>query len=295
MGLLNNDILQSGGWTHYAGASPAALGVSSFANNFLQAYMGMQEQARKKQELESINKLREAQAFALLQKENKIERGMEEQYDPKTKMTFGRDFVWDGENKKYIGGWRPLKGKDSETINFRRAMYEAKEEDKYNADSASLDHTISELRRLGNEAKELRDHPGLWRTTGILGKVPNVPGTPAADAAARLETLRSQTAFSVLQTMRQNSKTGGALGQVSDKEGELLQNNLGALSQAQSTEAFKASLNKIIKYTEDAEKRVRGAYSRKWGGETKQEKREEKPAPKTGKRLTYNPKTGMFE
>jgi len=69
MGLLNNDILQSGGWTHYAGASPAASGVSSFANNFLQAYMGMQENERKKQEAEYINQLRHAQAQALMQKE----------------------------------------------------------------------------------------------------------------------------------------------------------------------------------------------------------------------------------
>lgn len=61
MGLLNNDILQSGGWTHYAGASPAASGVSSFANNFLQAYMGMQEREAAKQQAELERRYKEAQ------------------------------------------------------------------------------------------------------------------------------------------------------------------------------------------------------------------------------------------
>lgn len=46
--------------------------------------------------------------------------------------------------------------------------------------------------------------------------------------------------------MREASKTGGALGQVSDREGQLLQSSLGALNQGQSPEAFKTQLKKIM-------------------------------------------------
>ena len=45
--------------------------------------------------------------------------------------------------------------------------------------------------------------------------------------------------------MREASKTGGALGQVSDNEGRLLAASLGSLDQAQSTEEFTKQLNKI--------------------------------------------------
>lgn len=45
--------------------------------------------------------------------------------------------------------------------------------------------------------------------------------------------------------MRAASKTGGALGQVSDREGQLLQSSLGALDQGQSPKAFREQLDKI--------------------------------------------------
>ena len=45
--------------------------------------------------------------------------------------------------------------------------------------------------------------------------------------------------------MRAASKTGGALGQVSDREGQLLQSSLGALDIGQSPTQFKSQLQKI--------------------------------------------------
>jgi len=46
--------------------------------------------------------------------------------------------------------------------------------------------------------------------------------------------------------MRAASTTGGALGQVSDREGQLLMSALGALDQGQSPQAFREQLG-IIK------------------------------------------------
>jgi hypothetical protein len=45
--------------------------------------------------------------------------------------------------------------------------------------------------------------------------------------------------------MREASKTGGALGQVSDNEGRLLGSSLGALSMTQTPETFKQQLQQI--------------------------------------------------
>ena len=82
-------------------------------------------------------------------------------------------------------------------------------------------------------------------TVGFGTLIKGVPTTAARSFAAQLETLKASIAFGELTAMREASKTGGALGQVSDKEGQLLQNALGALDQGQSAEQFKAQLKKI--------------------------------------------------
>src|SRR5690606_1509902 len=119
--------------------------------------------------------------------------------------------------------------------------------------TAALENSQSNLDRLISEAKAIKSHPGLkavsgmgdWKTLGIPG-ARFIPGTDAANAHAKLETLKSQIAFSVLQAMRDASKTGGALGQVSERELDLLQNNLAALDTWQGDEQFKESLQQVI-------------------------------------------------
>lgn len=134
-----------------------------------------------------------------------------------------------------------------------------------NAALSSLQASESGLDRLGAAAQALMIHPGTARITGIMGMAPNWPGGDAADAQAELQNLKSQVGFSVLQAMRDASKTGGALGQVSDKENEMLQNNLAALQNSQSLEQFKANLQKIIDFATASKDRLKQAYMRQYG------------------------------
>ncbi|RLE37884.1 hypothetical protein DRJ17_05535 [Candidatus Woesearchaeota archaeon] len=76
----------------------------------------------------------------------------------------------------------------------------------------------------------------------ILSKVPE---TSAYNFKADLESLKSNIAFNELTAMRQASKTGGALGQVSDREGRLLESALASLDIGQSPEHFEENLRKI--------------------------------------------------
>jgi hypothetical protein len=133
----------------------------------------------------------------------------------------------------------------------------------FNADTANLESSTASLNRMQVAANELLNHPGLPRITGKMGALPNVPGSAGSDAQAKLENLKSQVGFSVLQAMRDASKTGGALGNVSDAEGKRLEANLAALQNAQSLEQFKVELGKIIKFTDEAKDRLRGAYNLK--------------------------------
>lgn len=128
----------------------------------------------------------------------------------------------------------------------------------------SMDQSNSDLDRLIAGAEELMGSPALGRITGVVGYFPDWPGGEAADLRAMLNTLESQVAFSVLQNMRNASKTGGALGQVSEREIDFLKNNLAALKTSQSKEGFQRNLQKLIDWAEAAKSRTTRAYKKGW-------------------------------
>lgn len=148
-----------------------------------------------------------------------------------------------------------------------------------NQDTQALTSSSSAMDRLATAANEAMNHPGLAGTAGLRGSIPNIPGSQAADAAALLNTLKSQVAFGVLQDMRNNSKTGGALGSVSDAEGKRLEANLAALEKSQSVEQLRASLRKIIDYTQGAKDRLSMAYNLKHGDGSVNPVRQNAPQP----------------
>jgi hypothetical protein len=133
------------------------------------------------------------------------------------------------------------------------------------AAKGALSGSLQQLDRLKQAAMDLKGDPGLGGVTGFRGHIPDLPGSDAARARAELDTLKSQIGFGVLQQMREMSKTGGALGSVSDRENTMLQNNLAALSTNQSAEDFARSLDKIINYVDDAKARMQGAYQDTYG------------------------------
>lgn len=72
-----------------------------------------------------------------------------------------------------------------------------------------------------------------------------LPSSKARDFAGQVDTLKSSILQSELAAMREASKTGGAVGSMSDKEAALLQASLGALDTKQSPAAFNKQLGKI--------------------------------------------------
>lgn len=130
---------------------------------------------------------------------------------------------------------------------------------------AGLDSSLDSLGRLETFATRIKGDPNLGRITGLMGVLPNWPGGGAANAQAQLNTLKSQVAFTVLQAMRDASKTGGALGAVSDAEGKRLENNLAALEQAQDEKSFKRAMDDIVSWSKGARGRLQSAYDQDYG------------------------------
>jgi hypothetical protein len=102
-------------------------------------------------------------------------------------------------------------------------------------------------------------------TTGIGSLSRVVPGTPAADMAARLDSIRANIGFDKLQDMRQNSPTGGALGAVSDRENQLLQSVFSSLEQGQSEEQFLRNIERVRNQVQQSWQRIDDAYRTDYG------------------------------
>jgi len=125
---------------------------------------------------------------------------------------------------------------------------------------SSFENATLQLDRMAEEAGKIQNNESLWRAVGLVGWAPNIPGSAAADVTAQIKSLESQVGFSVLQAMRDASKTGGALGNVSNVELELLKSNLAALASAQSPAQYRQSLGQIVDYTQRSKERLERAF-----------------------------------
>lgn len=141
-------------------------------------------------------------------------------------------------------------------------------------DEASMKALTSGLDRMESTANQLltENLEGVKRIAGASGYIPGygdvvtMRGSKGADAKARLESLKSKIGFEVLQEMRNNSKTGGALGQVSDFENKLLQQAIDNLDAAQDDKQLIAAIQNIKDETARIKTRYQEAYQKKWGG-----------------------------
>lgn len=83
-------------------------------------------------------------------------------------------------------------------------------------------------------------------STGFVGaRLRNVEGSPAYNLASEIETIKANLGFDRLQEMRDNSPTGGALGQVAIQELIALQSTVANLDPDQSGEQLQANLQRI--------------------------------------------------
>lgn len=106
-------------------------------------------------------------------------------------------------------------------------------------------YSVERARRTISAIDQLLPKVGAL-TTGMGGALlKNIAGTGAMNFRSELTTLAANIAFNELNQMRNASKTGGALGQISDKEEQMLSSSLGALNQDQSPENVRTQLARI--------------------------------------------------
>lgn len=119
--------------------------------------------------------------------------------------------------------------------------------------------------RLLETVNSLEDRVGVM-TTGPVGAATDwVPGSPSRDFAADVDTVKANIGFDELDRMRRESPTGGALGQVSEREIAFLQSVIANLENSQSPEQFRRNLQKVKEATTTSWGNVRSAYERDYG------------------------------
>ena len=110
------------------------------------------------------------------------------------------------------------------------------------------------------DLEKLRDHPGLSQITGLVaGRVPALTADGRA-AQALYDKVVAKGGFQALQDLRDASKTGGALGNVSNQEGKQLTASFAAIDRRQDAADVKAAIEDAIGSVQGAKTRMREAY-----------------------------------
>jgi len=110
------------------------------------------------------------------------------------------------------------------------------------------------------DLKALRDHPGLSSITGIAaGRMPGLTSNGRA-AQALYDKVVAKGGFQALQDLRDASKTGGALGNVSNQEGKQLTASFAAIDRRQDAPDVQAAIDQAISDIEGTKTRMREAY-----------------------------------
>ena len=106
----------------------------------------------------------------------------------------------------------------------------------------------------------LRDHPGLASITGIVAG--RAPGITKEGRAAQViyDRILARGGFKELQDMRAASPTGGALGNVSNQEGQFLRQAFSGIDRVQDKSDVQKAIDQTITDLQGSKNRVREAY-----------------------------------
>jgi len=149
----------------------------------------------------------------------------------------------------------------------KRAEAKVKNESEKPEAKKKMRLVTSSMQRLADKALSLKEHPGLNRVTGYLaGRFPLGALTQqGTNALTEIKHMKDVIFKDALAEMRQASPGGGAVGNVSDREGDRLENMMQNLDKAQDYETYKERLqalnDQIIKSIEI----IQDAYNEQYG------------------------------
>jgi hypothetical protein len=132
------------------------------------------------------------------------------------------------------------------------------------------------------DLEQLRNHPGLNQITGLVaGRIPAVTSEGRA-AQALYDKVVAKGGFQALQDLRDASKTGGALGNVSNQEGKQLTASFAAIDRKQDASNVKEAIDRAIGDIQGSKARMKEAYDMTYGYKNLPADQGEVPLPSVG-------------
>jgi hypothetical protein len=123
------------------------------------------------------------------------------------------------------------------------------------------------------DIEKLRDSPGLSEITGFAaGRLPGLTANGRA-AQALYDKIVAKGGFQALQDLRDASKTGGALGNVSNQEGKQLTASFSAIDRRQDAKDVRAALDQAIGDIQGSKTRLKEAYDLTYSYKAEQPKK----------------------
>lgn len=137
-------------------------------------------------------------------------------------------------------------------------------------------------------------------TAGMFGAATRgIPGTPAFDLDRTIDTIKANLGFEALSQMRQESPTGGALGQVAVIELQMLQAVQASLDSAQTPAQLDRALQDVERYLQGRAQRTQRfieAYEQDFGvTQQPAAPTNDGTEPEQPRVLRWNPQTGQLE
>ena len=140
----------------------------------------------------------------------------------------------------------PIEVAELEKLNLANRKAEFELQRLNNPPKKSTEYQERTLVAIDDALKIMDDEGFRLPVAGLFAETASeIGGTDAANLKQAISTIQSSIGFDRLQRMRDDSPTGGALGQVSERELSLLTASLGSLSQLQSTPALRANLQRV--------------------------------------------------
>jgi len=192
--------------------------------------------------VDSVSKFQISGNFKDLERYDSIERvkdanGIVRMFDKSNSQYIGQAYGADsvGEDAAEISA---IKKFDDYRVDFKRT---------FNKQYQRIRGVMASRKILEGEIAKVIPILEAGKGAGLQSLLASIPTTDANRVKNILSTVQANIAFDRLQKMRDDSVTGGALGNVSDSEITLLMNSLTQLSNAQTPEALLESLEVVMR------------------------------------------------
>jgi hypothetical protein len=154
--------------------------------------------------------------------------------------------------------------RNAATVQAARTKYDLSKRAGASKAQAAMEAAEAQTSRLDGLVNDAIGKVGFL-TTGWGAALANLPESDARSLRETLDTIKANLGFNELNAMRQNSPTGGALGNVTERELTFLQKTVASLDQYLDGDDLKQRLEEVRQAAKESWGRVRRAYEREYG------------------------------